>query len=174
MSVDQETSPEPASALQASLNPQTSREYIRAFYTRIRAGDIGSLPIVFGLLIIGVIFQSANSNFLTPHNLVNLIVQSSGIMAIAFGVTFVLLLGEIDLSVAYVGGVCAVVLALMLRPPTTNTWLGAIALILLIAAAIGTFHGWIITFFQVPSFIVTLAGLLGWQGVLLLIIGSGG
>ncbi len=179
MSVEQGTSSEPQSALLASQNPQSTGEYFTTFFKRLRAGDLGSLPIIFGFLVICVIFQAGNDNFLTPHNLVNLIVQSAGITAIAYGVTFVLLLGEIDLSVAYVGGVSSVLMTLMLVPTgtTATTWyfaLEVIAITLAVAAAIGLFHGLIITIFQVPSFIVTLAGLLGWQGVVLLIIGQGG
>src|SRR5260221_7274103 len=149
MSIDQEIPSAPQSALLASQNPQTTSEYFTTFLKRIRAGDLGSLPIIFGFLVICVIFQVANDNFLTPHNLVNLIVQSAGITAIAYGVTFVLLLGEIDLSVAYVGAVSSVLLTLMLQPTATYTptWyiaIGVIVITLAVAAGIGIFHGLLI------------------------------
>ncbi len=171
---------QPQSALLASQQAQSPMEYIRAYLSRLRTGDFGSLPIILGLVFIGIIFQSANSNFLTPRNLVNLVVQMAGITVIAYGVVFVLLLGEIDLSVGYVSAVGGVTAAILLRDSLTNPdlawmdWWNVIPIALLITTAIGFLHGWLITFFQLPSFIVTLAGLLAWNGVVLLIIGPGG
>src|SRR5579859_6590384 len=140
----------------------------------MRGGDLGPLPIILGLVLIVIIFETLNQKFLTPHNFVNLILQMAGVTAIAYGVVFVLLLGEIDLSVGYVSAVVGVSLVVMLRPPTTFVWYTALPIALLIGAAIGILHGLIITIFQVPSFVVTLAGLLAWNGVVLLVIGEGG
>jgi len=165
--------------LAADASPQSAAEYVRAALKRMRGGDLGPLPIIFGLVLIVIIFQSLNDKFLTPHNFVNLIVQMAGVTAIAYGVVFVLLLGEIDLSVGYVSAVVGVSLVVMLRPgsvdsPTMFVWYTALPIALLIGAAIGILHGLIITTFQVPSFVVTLAGLLAWNGVVLAVIGEGG
>jgi D-xylose transport system permease protein len=130
------------------------------------------LPILLGLVLIAVIFQAQNPNFLTARNFVNLVVQMAGIATIAYGIVFVLLLGEIDLSVAYVSAVAGVGLTLLLRAGVP--WYLALPCALAAAAAIGALQGTIITVFRVPSFVVTLAGLLAWNGVVLLLVGSGG
>jgi D-xylose transport system permease protein len=151
---------------------------------------LGAIPIILGLVLITIIFQSLNENFLTPRNFVNLIVQMAGITVIAIGVVFVLLLGEIDLSIGYVSAVAAVLLALLLRGPTGISgvgqimerlgfvepwsWWVAMVVALLLVALIGVIQGLIITRFQLPSFVVTLAGLLVWNGVVLILIGAGG
>jgi D-xylose transport system permease protein len=149
--------------------------YAARWWVGVRSGDLGSLPIIVGLIIIAIVFQTANSNFLTAGNFVNLIVQSAAYALVAMGIVFVLLLGEIDLSVGYVSGVAGVLVALLLNPdksvPPTFV---AVALALLAGLAIGTLHGLIISKIGIPSFVVTLAGLLGWNGVVLLLIGSRG
>jgi len=172
--IDETPSAAPQNALLASQNSQSPSEYLRAYMQRVRSGDLGTLPIVFGLVLIAIIFQTLNSNFLTANNLVNLLTQMASITAIAYGVVFVLLLGEIDLSVGYVGGTAAVVMVLLLRPPGGVVWWVGIGAAILIGLGIGLLHGFIITTFQVPSFIVTLAGLLAWNGAVLLIIGGAG
>ena len=91
--------------LLASRSSQSVGDYIRGYFQRIRSGDLGAIPIIFGLIVIAVIFQTQNENFLTPRNFVSLILQMAGITTIAYGVVFVLLLGEIDLSVGYVSAV---------------------------------------------------------------------
>lgn len=176
----QKPAEQPASALLASQQAQTAGEYISGYFKRLRAGELGSIPIIIGLIVIAVIFQSQNANFLTPRNLVNIVIQMAGIAVIAYGVVFVLLLGEIDLSVGYVSAVGGVTTAILLRDSLTNPalswmdWWNVIPIALLITTGIGLLHGLLITIFQLPSFIVTLAGLLGWNGVVLLIIGDGG
>lgn len=254
-----------------SQRNQTMGDYVQGYIQRLTSGDLGSLPIIIGLIIIALIFQSQNSNFLTPRNFVNLILQMSGTAMIAYGVVFVLLLGEIDLSIGYVSAVSGVMVAILLRQPdvlaivnsdtvpdplpttfvvylflrqwsailfplilgggrfawymirgsqagkTQNqvmaevvglaavglllsalfyltiqisnpfgegylvnivtegwTWYNAMVVALFTTAAIGLLQGSIITLFRVPSFIVTLAGLLAWNGVVLRIIGNGG
>jgi D-xylose transport system permease protein len=168
------------SALLASQMPQSPSEYLRATIQRIRSGDIGTLPIILGLVVIAVIFQSLNQNFLTPRNLVNIVVQMAGIAVIAYGMVFVLLLGEIDLSAGYVSAVGGVSTAILLRNSLTDPalswidWWNVIPIALVLTSAIGWLHGTLITTFQLPSFIVTLAGLLAWNGVVLMIVGDGG
>ncbi|MEZ4771397.1 MAG: hypothetical protein R2844_23640 [Caldilineales bacterium] len=147
---------------------------MRVRWQRIRAGDVGSLPIILGVLVLVVIFQILNPNFLTPRNFVNLVVQMAGITTIAIGVVFVLLLGEIDLSIGYVSAVAAVFMTLRLRPPGGWPWPLAVATALALVCIIGIGQGMIITRFKLPSFVVTLAGLMVWNGVVLLMIGGAG
>lgn len=246
-------------------------EYVSNYVQRLSSGDLGSLPIIIGIIVIAIIFQFQNSNFLTPRNFVNLILQMAGITMMAYGVVFVLLLGEIDLSIGYVSAIGGVAVALLLRDPdgilppalhltllpllivtvwglvrstqkrranspeldllvvafvfvtgvtivplllywraeTEKTkqsvlfgfelavvlavsvlftillfnigifpviasWYTVIPIALLSTAAIGLLQGAIITYFQVPSFIVTLSGLLAWNGVVLRMIGGSG
>lgn len=162
------------SALLAGQTTQTVSTYLENYWRRVRSGDLGSLPIILGLVIIAIIFQFQNENFLTARNFVNLIVQMAGYTTIAIGVVYTLLLGEIDLSIGYVSAVAAVFMTLRLREPEAWPWFAAIGLALLFAAGIGILHGIIITRFEVPSFVVTLAGLLAWNGAVLILIGGGG
>jgi D-xylose transport system permease protein len=149
-------------------------DYIFTYLKRLRAGEASGLTIILGVIVIAFIFQSLNENFLTPRNIVNLIVQMAGITTIAIGVVFVLLLGEIDLSIGYVSAVSAVTMAILLLPPNGWPWYLAISSALIAVSLIGVIQGFIITQFQLPSFVVTLAGLLVWNGVVLLMIGNGG
>jgi D-xylose transport system permease protein len=153
----------------------TVSAYARRWWTDVKAGELGSLPIVVGLIIIAIVFQLQNDRFLTAGNFVNLIVQTAPYAVIAMGVTFVLLLGEIDLSIGFVSGVGGVAVALLLAPDGNQMGtVPAIVLALLAGLGIGLLHGVIITKLGVPSFVVTLAGLLAWNGVVLLMIGSSG
>jgi D-xylose transport system permease protein len=168
------TAPPPAAEPDAPA-ANTVGAYARRWWSNVRGGELGSLPIVVGLIIIAIIFQTQNAQFLTAGNFVNLMVQTAPYAVIAMGVTFALLLGEIDLSIGFVSGVGGVLTAILLNPDKSvpPTWL---VLVIVVAAglAIGTFHGLIITKIGVPSFVVTLAGLLAWNGVVLLLIGSKG
>ena len=150
-------------------------EAFRDWWTNVRSGQLGSLPIVVGLIIIAIVFQSQNDRFLTASNFVNLIVQSAAFATIAMGIVFVLLLGEIDLSVGYVSGVAGVIAAVLLIPDGNEVSTPiAVALALGSGIGIGVLHGLIITKIGIPSFVVTLAGLIAWNGVVLLLIGSRG
>jgi len=160
-----------------ALNPDIATslpEYFRGAIALVRGGESGVLPVLGGLLLISILFQSLNPNFLTPGNMVNLLIQGSVFMLLAMGQVFVLLLGEIDLSIGYVGGVGGVIMAELLRESMGWPWWAAIAAGLLTCAAIGVLHGTIITRLGLPSFVVTLAGQLGWLGVMLMVLGSGG
>jgi D-xylose transport system permease protein len=142
----------------------------RAWMTRLKAGDWGALPILAALVLLAVLFGSLEENFLTERNFVNLLLQMAGVTAIATGVVFVLLIAEIDLSVAFVSGVGAVVMTLLLRPDASDwPWWAAVLAGLVVTTAIGLLHGLIITKANVPSFVVTLAGLLAWSGVVLIL-----
>jgi D-xylose transport system permease protein len=154
---------------------QSVGAYARRWWVDVKSGELGSLPIIIGLVIIAIVFQIQNSQFLTAGNFVNLIVQMAPYAVIAMGVTFALLLGEIDLSIGFVSGVGGVMTALLLTPDG-NQLPTVLVMVIVLAAGlgIGTLHGLIITKVGVPSFVVTLAGLLAWNGVVLLLIGSRG
>jgi D-xylose transport system permease protein len=149
--------------------------YAREWWDNIRAGDLGIMPIIVGIIVIAAYFQSRNDNFLSAGNFVNLIVQMAPFAIIGMGMVFVLLLGEIDLSVGYVSGMGAVVAAVLLEPDGNQTsTIVAVAAALAVGCVIGLLQGFFVAKIGVPSFVVTLAGLLGWNGVVLLIIGSKG
>ncbi len=141
---------------------------------RFAQGDIGQLPVLIGLIAICTIFQIASDGvFLDSFNLVNLTLQMAAVGTIAVGVVLVLLLGEIDLTAGIVSGLCAAVMAVL------NVKHGMSAPIALLAGtltgtAVGLVQGFWITRFGIPSFVVTLAGLIGWQGLLLYVLGPTG
>jgi D-xylose transport system permease protein len=161
-------------ALPAELAAGSVGEYVRTSLVRIKAGESGVLPVVGGLILISILFESLDSKFLTAGNLVNLLVQAAVFSLLAMGEVFVLLLGEIDLSVGFVAGLGGVIMADLASPAHGWPWWSAIAAALLACAGIGFLQGSIITRIGLPSFVVTLAGLLFWQGVLLKILGNGG
>ena len=140
----------------------------------LREGELGVLPIIVGIVVIGIYFQSRNSHFLTAGNFVNLIAQMAAITIIGMGIVFVLLLGEIDLSIGYVSGMGGVIAALLLEPGKGVPTSVAIVLALGTGLGIGLLQGFFVAKLGVPSFVVTLAGLLAWNGVVLQIIGSSG
>src|SRR6476619_4177048 len=168
------TAPPPAAEPGAPA-ANTVSAYAQRWWTDVKSGELGSLPIVVGLVLIAIIFQTQNDRFLTAGNFVNLLLQTAPYAVIAMGVTFALLLGEIDLSIGFVSGVGGVLTAILLTPDGNELPTLIVFVIVLGAGlAIGTFHGLIITKVGVPSFVVTLAGLLAWNGVVLLLIGSKG
>lgn len=140
--------------------------------SRFHGRELGLIPVLIGLAIIWIIFQGVNQNFLSGRNLSNLIIQMVEIGMLGIGETFILLLGEIDLSIAAVSGVSAAVLVL-LSNAGMNPWL-AILIAIAVGAAIGTFQGVWVTYVGVPAFIVTLAGSFAYQGVLLMMLGNQG
>ena len=154
-------------------NSETSLgDYFRSWGIRIRSGDIGSLPIIGGLIIIALLFYTLEPLFFSSRNFVNLLLQMAGITTLAIGIVFVLLIAEIDLSIAWVSGVGAVVMVLLLRPVPSGPewpWPLALGVGLIVTTTIGFVQGTIITRSGVPSFIVTLAGLLIWSGVVLIL-----
>lgn len=188
--INETTTPTDKNSLVAEKKSQSFSDYTETFLKRMRSGDLGSLPIILGWLLLVIIFQTQNENFLTARNFVSLIQQMAGIMTIAIGVVFVLLLGEIDLSISYVSAVAAVLIALLLRNPSTipgigpvfatlgmtepMPWYLALLLALGTATLIGLVQGLIITKFQLPSFVVTLAGFMVWSGVVLILVGGAG
>ncbi|WP_020387623.1 sugar ABC transporter permease [Kribbella catacumbae] len=146
---------------------------ISAFTSRLRSGDLGSVPVVIGLIIIWAVFQIANSSFLSSRNLVNLTLQTTSVGVIAIGIVLVLLLGEIDLSVGSVSGLSAAVLGVTF---VNEGWPLVVSLLagIVLGLVIGLFYGALYTRFGVPSFVITLAGLLGFLGLQLLVLGKEG
>lgn len=144
--------------------------YLAAWWVRVRSGDLGSLPIVVGILVIVVVFGILDSRFFLERNFTNLLLQLAAVATIAIGIVFVLLIGEIDLSAAFVSAVGAVVMTLLLRPEDPGwPWWAAILVALTVTTTIGFLHALVITKAGVPSFVVTLAGLLTWSGVVLVL-----
>jgi D-xylose transport system permease protein len=142
--------------------------------TSVRTGNLGSWPVIIALAIVVLIFGVYAQNFFTPANFTNLITQMAGTCLIAYGVVFVLLIGEIDLSVAFVSGVAGVVVAETQLPTGLNApWYVCVFLALLCTTLIGAFQGSIVALIGVPSFVVTLAGYEIWQGVILRSITQG-
>jgi D-xylose transport system permease protein len=171
--------PEAAAGAATAVDPrllvreQGFAGYITEFKRKIKAGDLGSLPVVIGLVIIWIIFQSLNSNFLTAGNLSDISVAMVGTGMIAIGIVFVLLLGEIDLSVGSVSGVAGATFAVLNITNGMNEVL-ALVLAVLTGTAAGAIHGFVFARIGVPAFAVTLAGLLFWQGFMLQILGDNG
>jgi D-xylose transport system permease protein len=139
------------------------------WWENVRSGETGSAPIILAVVLISVFFDYKNSNFLSATNFNNLLVQMAGTTVIAFGVVFVLLIGEIDLSVGYIGGIAGVTVAELQLPGSSHDFPGLVAILLamLVGVVIGLFQGSFVAFLRVPSFVVTLAGNLAWQGVIL-------
>jgi D-xylose transport system permease protein len=158
-----------AAAAEVKVRGPDRRETLR----RILQGDLASLRVVIGLALIWVIFQSQNDRFLSAENLTNLMLQITGIALISIGIVYVLLLGEIDLSVGAVSGLAAAVMAVLNVKHGWNPYL-AIGAAIAVGLAIGLLQGFLFSRFGVPSFVVTLAGLLAWQGALLQVLGSTG
>jgi D-xylose transport system permease protein len=178
MTVDNDTQSAPAAQpaggfdndnRQAASIGDSARDYV----SRLRGGDMGSLPAILGLVVLVVIFASLNDRFLTTYNMANLAVQASAIIVLAMGIVFVLLLGEIDLSAGVAGGACATITALMLIDYDWTWWMATLAGVAF-GAVIGLVIGALVSFLGIPSFVVTLAFFLGLQAVPLKLIGSGG
>ena len=162
--------PVAADALADDVSGASFAGYVRLWWQGIRAGELGSLPIIVGLVVIVIVFGILDDTFLTERNFTNLLLQMSAIATIAIGVVFVLLIGEIDLSVAFVSAVGGVVMTLLLRPEDPGwPWWAAILVALACTTAIGFVQALVITKAGVPSFVVTLAGLLIWSGVVLIL-----
>ncbi|MFD7031331.1 sugar ABC transporter permease [Streptomyces sp. NPDC059917] len=147
--------------------------YLNEFGRKLKAGDLGSVPVVLGLIIIWSIFQSLNSNFLGPENLTNIAITMTATGMMAVGIIFVLLLGEIDLSVGSVSGVSGAIVAVLAVTHGVNEWLAVLAAIAG-GALIGSLHGFFFAKIGAPAFAVTLSGLLFWSGAMLQILGSNG
>jgi D-xylose transport system permease protein len=142
--------------------------------TNVRTGNLGSAPVILALALVVLVFSQTAQNFFSPANFTNIITQMAGTCLIAYGVVFVLLIGEIDLSVAFVSGVAGVVVAETQLPNGANLpWFVCVFLAILAATLIGAAQGSVVALIGVPSFVVTLAGYEIWQGVILRTISQG-
>lgn len=151
----------------------TVKRWIAEGRRRLRAGEVGSLPVVVVLSIVWITFESLNDNFLSPRNLSNLSVDIVGTGLIAVGIVFVLLLGELDLSVGAISGLAAAVFAVLNVQNGVPEWL-ALVIAVLAGTAAGAVQGYSFARTRVPAFVVTLAGLLTWNGLMLYILGTSG
>lgn len=148
------------------------QSHVRDYLQRLRGGDMGSLPAIAGLAVLCIVFTLLDDAFATPRNFANLFGQGAQTTVIAMGLVFVLLLGEIDLSAGYTSGVCAAVMAILL---TNHNWPWYLAVLaaLVTGTVIGLLLGGLVAKIGIPSFVVTLAAFLGFQGVLLIMLGGG-
>ena len=143
------------------------------YWSRVKAGDIGALPAILGLVVLCGIFGAMSDVFLTPGNFANLLTQAAAVIVIAMGLVFVLLLGEIDLSAGYAAGVSGAVLVILITNHDV-AWYFAFPISIMVGALLGFVLGSLVARIGIPSFVVTLAAFLAFQGLLLLLAGEGG
>ena len=143
------------------------------YWSRVKAGDIGALPAILGLVALCAIFGAMSDVFLTPGNFANLLTQAAAVIVIAMGLIFVLLLGEIDLSAGYAAGVSGAVLVILVTNHEV-AWYIAFPVSVFVGALLGFVLGSLVARIGIPSFVVTLAAFLAFQGLLLLLAGEGG
>ncbi len=157
-----------SSAEAATQAPAGEEGLLQRVRGNISAGNLGSWPVVIGLIVIVLFFSFKANNFFTPSNFTNIITQMAGVTMLAYGVVFVLLLGEIDLSISYISGVAGVVVAQLTLAGSSHALPGLLAIVIAIAVCvlIGAFQGSIVALIGVPAFVVTLAGFQIWQGVI--------
>jgi D-xylose transport system permease protein len=151
----------------------TIEKSLRDWWSRVRAGQTGALPALLGLLVLCIVFGSLSPVFLTPGNFANLLTQAAAVIVIAMGLVFVLLLGEIDLSAGYASGVCGAILVILVTKHD-QPWFFAFPISIALGAALGGMIGYLVAQLRIPSFVVTLATFLAFQGLLLLLVGEGG
>jgi len=147
--------------------------YARDYLARVRGGELGSIPAIVGLIVITVVFAVLHQGFLSAYNIEALVIQAAPIIVMAMGLIFVLLLGEIDLSAGTTGGLCSAITAVLILRHGASWWL-ALVVGLIAGAIIGFGMGWLRARVGIPSFVITLATFLAFQGVTLILIGGQG
>ena len=147
--------------------------YTRGYLARVRGGQLGSIPALVGLIVITVVFAVLHHGFLSAFNIEALVIQAAPIIVMAMGLVFVLLLGEIDLSAGTTGGLCSAITAVLILRQGAPWWLALMAG-LVAGLAIGFGMGWLRARLGIPSFVVTLATFLAFQGITLILIGGQG
>ncbi|MBB4925790.1 sugar ABC transporter permease [Kitasatospora kifunensis] len=171
--ISESAAPIPAVDPRLLVREQGLAGYLAEFKRKLRSGDLGSVPVVLGLILIAVVFQAITGKFLTAGNLSNITLYIAGPGLISVGIVFVLLLGEIDLSLGSVAGVSAAISAVLSIQHGVNEYAAA-GIAVLCALAIGALHGFFFARIGVPAFVVTLAGLLGWSGLQGYVMGNTG
>ncbi|HBS73878.1 MAG TPA: ABC transporter permease, partial [Microbacterium sp.] len=151
----------------------TVRDQVMAWWQRVRAGDMGALPAIGGLVVLALLFTFLSPFFLTERNFANLITQAATLVMLAMALVFVLLLGEIDLSAGVTSGMTMALFIVLVNVHGVD-WVLALLIAFAAGIATGTFIGFFVARVGIPSFVVTLGLFLGYQGVTLFIIGSGG
>jgi D-xylose transport system permease protein len=160
----------PAAGMTHSLEVVGSlREYMRTLGIRLKGGESGVLPVIAALVLIAIVFQIENTKYLSGGNLVNILAYASIYIMFGMAETFALLLSEIDLSIAAVGFVGAMIMTELMTYPNNWPWWAAVIVAMAACAAIGAIQGTIVTRLRIPSFVVTLGGYLGWYGLLIFI-----
>lgn len=154
--------------------PDSISAFIRGRWQQVKTGEVGVIPVLAGLVVLSIIFQSQDSAFLSAGNLTNLLVQGAVFILLGMAEVFVLILGEIDLSTGFVAGIGAVITCELAAPPHNLPWWICILAGLAATTAIGILQGTLVSRLLLPSFVVTLAGLLGWEGVLIFLIQKDG
>jgi D-xylose transport system permease protein len=149
------------------------RTYTGGYLARVRGGELGSIPAIVGLIVITVVFAVVHQGFLSAYNVEALVIQAAPVIVMAMGLIFVLLLGEIDLSAGTTGGLCSAILAVLILRAGVSWWLALVAG-LVAGVVIGLGMGWLRARFGIPSFVITLATFLAFQGVTLILIGGQG
>lgn len=162
-----ETAAEEALVAAPEILANSLSDYMTAWWRRVRSGESGVLPVIIALAVIIVVFQVQTSLYLSAKNIVNLLNQTVVFLLFAMGEVFVLLLGEIDLSMVFNAGIGAGLMAAMVAPPYNLPWWLAILMGLALTTGIGLFQGFLITRLRLPAFIVTLAGYIGLSGVMI-------
>ena len=147
--------------------------YTRDYLARVRGGELGSIPALVGLVVITAVFAGVHPGFLSAYNIEALVIQAAPIIVMAMGLVFVLLLGEIDLSAGTTGGLCSAIMAVLMLRHGVSWWL-ALIVGLLVGVLIGFGMGWLRARVGIPSFVITLATFLAFQGVTLILIGGQG
>ncbi|MEO3794065.1 ABC transporter permease [Nonomuraea sp. B10E15] len=155
----------------ASQSPSIGNSFL-AYVQRVRGGDMGALPAVLGLVVLCAVFAVARPSFVTAINFANLFTQGAAITLIAMGLVFVLLLGEIDLSAGFASGVCAAVLAVTLTSAGLP-WYVCVVAAIVTGVLIGMVLGTLVAKVGIPSFVVTLAAFLAFQGLVLVLVDEG-
>ncbi len=156
-------------------------DQVRAYFQRVRHGDMGALPAIGGLVVLVILFSVLSQTmlgqqfFLTERNFANLLTQAASLVMLAMALVFVILLGEIDLSAGVTAGVALSAFVVLTKPDGVNmNWILALVVALLIGVAIGAFNGFFVSRVGIPSFVVTLGLFIGLQGVTLIVLGDGG
>jgi D-xylose transport system permease protein len=148
-------------------------DQVRAQVQRIRAGEMGMLPALVGLIGLGILLAALSPFFLTRNNIANLMTQTAALMILAIALTFVIVLTEIDLSAGVTGGVGMAAFIILVNDQSWN-WIAALVVAILVGAAIGTFIGYFVAKIGIPSFVITLGLFLGFQGLMLVLLGDAG